>query len=408
MFAVVLLFSTFVFCTSEKLSFQTQPFVSLYVISLSLILISLICAVVLVKIRSNLFFVYFQFVLDSFFVTAIIFVTGSFASIFTFLYLVVIISSSMLLFRQGSMAIALLCSIQYGILVDLEYLGIITPFGSHMELASAVQWTHVIYRIVILMSACFGVAFLSGILALQAKRARSDLKVLEGHLSRVKRMAAMGDLASAMAHEIRNPLASLSGSIQLLKEDAEPGTSEYRLMQIVLRETERLSEIITDFLVFAKPRRINAVNLRLDTSVKEIIELFRQDPLCQGRIEIKTKLDIPVWINMETGHLKQILWNLLVNAAESIEAHGVIQVSITQYRSDRVHLKIIDNGSGIKKEYLDSIFDPFMTTKANGTGLGLSIIHKIIDTYHGMIDLETVPGMGTTFTLIFNSAEPDS
>jgi len=405
-FALVLFFSTFVFCTGEAISFQVQPFVSLYAISIVLVVLSAVYGCFLSRVKVFRPFAYFQLVLDSFAVTAIIFVTGGFESIFTFLYLVVIIASSMLLFRKGCLIIALCCSLQYGLLIDFEYLGLITPFNTTVLLADAVPWTHVIYRIVIIMAACFAVAFLSGILALQAKRARGDLKVMEGHLRRVKRMATMGELASAMAHEIRNPLASLSGSIQLLKEDAQPGSPDYRLMKIVLRETERLSNIVNDFLVFAKPGRVNAVKLRLDLLVQEVVDLFRQDAVCRGRIEIKTRLDAPVWVKMEQGHLKQVLWNLLTNAAESIEQQGTIRVRIAQYRNDRVHLKIMDNGAGIKNEDLDSVFDPFVTTKANGTGLGLSIIHRIIDTYNGMIDLETEPGKGTVFTVILNSAGP--
>ncbi|MEA2060474.1 MAG: ATP-binding protein [Thermodesulfobacteriota bacterium] len=403
-FALVLLVSTFIFCTSEDLCSEHKPFIFLYGISFFLLFLSLIYSVLLIKLKSTHVFIYFQLFLDSFIVTIIICITGGFSSIFTFLYLLVIISASMLLFRRGSMVIALCCSLQYGVLIDLEYFGIVKPFGHTMVLADSVAWTHVIYRIVIIMGACFAVAFLSGILALQAKRARGDLKVMEGHLRRVKRMAAMGELASSIAHEIRNPLASLSGAIQLLKEDTDPGSANYRLMKIVLRETERLSKIVSDFLVFAKPQKIDTENLRLDQSVKEIVSLFRQDPVCRKGIEIKTKINSPVWVNMEQGHLRQVLWNLLKNAAEAIKENGVIQVKVIQYRNDRVHLTIMDNGSGIRKEDIDSLFDPFVTTKASGTGLGLSIVHRIIDTYQGMIDLETEWGRGTVFTLILNSA----
>ena len=267
-------------------------------------------------------------------------------------------------------------------------------------------WSQMVYRVVIIALACFAVAFLSGILAFQVRRARRDLRVVERHLKRVERMAAMGEMVAGMAHEIKNPLASISGSIQLMAENTEPGSPDSRLMQIVLRETQRLNAIVTDFLLFAKPKSGNVKEMRLDLAIGELVSLFRQDPLCVGRIEIRVKLDSPVMITMDPGHLKQVLWNLLKNSAESIEGTGIISIRLKVSRTDGIYLTISDTGCGIKEESQGIAFDPFFTTKRSGSGLGLSIVHRIIDSYQGVIDFETIPGKGTTFTLIFKDVSP--
>ncbi len=405
-FATVLLFSTFIFCTSENLSHHIQPFLSLYGIAGFIIILTLVYSIMLASLKSRLYaFAYFQLLADVCLVTAIIFITGSFASIFTFLYMVCIIGASMLLFRKGSMIIAAVCSIQYGVLVDLEYYELASPFG-YGNLSATVEWTHIIYRIVIIMAACFAVAFLSGLLALQARRAKQDLTIAKGHLKRVERMAAMGELAAGMAHEIKNPLASLSGSIQLLKEGCDPESSQHRLMQIVIRETGRLSDLVTEFLLFAKPQTGNAVTMRLDKEVEETIHLFKQDAVLTEQLEISFDHDRPAWIEMDPGHCRQILWNLLKNAAESIRGTGKIHLELSHSWGDKVSLKISDSGCGISNDVMASIFDPFFTTKSNGTGLGLSIIHRLIDSYQGMIDLESEPDKGSVFTLILPCVEP--
>ncbi len=399
-FATVLTLSSVIYCAGEKLSYSQQPFVALYCISALLFCLSIGYAVVPVRIRAKVLFAYVQLIVDSFVITLIIYVTGSYESIITFLYLVGIIGSSMLLLRQGSLVVAAFCSIEYTLLICLEYYGLLRPHTGHGDLAFLVDFPQVVYRIVMIAAACFAVAFLSGILALQAKRARRDLKVVEGHLKRVERMAAMGEMVAGMAHEIKNPLASISGSIQLMAENTKPSSPNQRLMQIVLRETQRLSAIVTDFLLFAKPKGGTVKEIRLDLAIEEVVELFRQDALCAGRIQVTTRLHASVWGAMDPGHLKQVLWNLLKNSAEAIEGTGMISISLSMFRGEQVYLTVEDTGSGISMDDQGGVFDPFFTTKPSGSGLGLSIVHRLIDNYEGMIDFETRPGKGTVFTLI--------
>ena len=148
---------------------------------------------------------------DTFIVTLIIFITGSFSSAFSFLYLVVIIYSSMLLYRKGSMVMVGLCGLQYSILVALEYYGVLKPFVEKESLLAAnYDWTHVYYKVMITIVGCLAVAFLTTILAEQARKKEKELWAMEDHVKRVEKMAVIGELGAGLAHEIKNPLACLA------------------------------------------------------------------------------------------------------------------------------------------------------------------------------------------------------
>lgn len=402
-FAILLIISCLVFSLRENLSFFSQPFLSLYSIAAGILILSIVYLIWLNNYTNKLTLAYFQTIMDTFIVTAIVFVTGSYDSIFTFLYMVVIIYTSMLLFQKGSIIIATISCLQYGSLIELEFYKIITPFFGQFYLTPAINENHIIYRIIIFIVACFAVAILSGILSLQLKGARQDLKITQEHLKRVEKMAAMDEMISGIAHEIKNPLASLSGSIQLLREDTKPGSHEDKLMQIILRETDRLKNIVNDISLFSKPHTNNAVEIKMAKEIEETVELFLNDPEWKNTIHCYTDLDKDICLFIDPSHFTQILWNLLKNAAQSIKGHGVIKIQLKSSRNNRVYLTIEDTGIGISRKDFNHIFDPFFTTKPEGTGLGLSIIHRLIDTYNGMIDFESTPGKGSVFTIIFNN-----
>jgi len=404
-FAIVLIFSSLFFSSGENLPLLAQPFLSLYSLAAGVLLGSIFYSVWLNQKGKLLALAYFQTIMDTFLVTGIIFVTGSFDSVFTFLYLLVIIYASMILLQKGSFVMATFSSLQYGLLIELEYYGILTPFMGQYPISMTRDETQIIYRIIITIVACFAVAILSSILALQLRNARKDLRITQEHLKRVEEMSAMDEMISGIAHEIKNPLASLSGSIQLLKEDARPGSHEDKLMHIILRETQRLKQITNDIGLFAKPSKVNASQVDMTRAIEDVVTLFLNTPGTR-KLQIDTKLEKNLFVTIDPDHLKQILWNLIKNAAESIDAKGKIIIGLGSPRNKRIYLTIRDNGTGIDPEKAKHIFDPFYTTKPDGTGLGLSIIHRIIDTYDGMIDFESIPDKGTLFTIVFKNTLP--
>ena len=400
LFTSLLLGSTIVLQLEKSPSPLEKPLLVLYGMIAGVFLLSFIYALTFQRVRRILVFAYGQITIDTFVVTLVIFVTGSFSSIFSFLYLVVITYSSLFLFQRGSLIIAAFSTIQYGIMVDLEFYGILTPYLMEGALpAFYYPWSLVLYKVMIIMAACFAVAYLSGMLSEQVRKTRIELAAMEGRVKRVEKMAYLGRMAANMAHEIKNPLASLAGSIQLLREDLPYNPEHDKLMQIVLRETARLSELINNFLLFAKPTMGKIEVFELDKAVDEIVGLFEKNDSCWGRITITRDLTAGIWVEMDPLHLRQVLWNLLLNAAEAIEDTGTISIKVFQLKFGSAVVRISDSGCGMPDKIVSSIFDPFFTTKPNGTGLGLSIVHSILQSYSCRLDVDSQVGKGTTVTI---------
>ncbi len=407
-FTSLLLGSTIIVQLGQTSSPLARPLVDLYGLIAGIFVLSCVYIFFLNRVDDAYRFAAIQATLDTVIVTLILFVTGGgFASIFPFLYLVVIIYSSILLSRRGVLIIAAFCAIQYGVLIDLEFYRVIEP--SVMEgvpMAYSYSWIQVIYKMLITGIACIAVAILSGFLAEQTLRTQRELKALESHVKRVEKLASMGEIAAGMAHEIKNPLASLAGSIQLLRDLIPYDAHHDKLMQIVLRETDRLSELVSNFLLFARPPAGKMETVKLDHAVSEIIDLFQRDRSMSGRIQLTTDLEKQIWIRIDPVHLRQVLWNLLLNASEAISSTGHIHVRIREERHRHAVLEISDDGDGMTADVLKSIFNPFFTTKPKGTGLGLSMVHSILESYDSRIDVDSVVGAGTTFTVIFNRVTP--
>jgi two-component system sensor histidine kinase PilS (NtrC family) len=406
LFSTLLLGSSIVLQLGESPTPIGPPLKLLYGLIASIFFLSIIYALTIDRLKNHIPFAYAQILIDTLVVTVIIFVTGSFSSIFSFLYLVVIIYSSILLPIRGTLVIAAICSIQFDIMVDFEYYGVIYPFVTDGNmLASNHPWNQVLYKILITMTACFAVAFLSSFLSEQVRTTRKELRVMENHVKRVEKMAAVGEMAAGLAHEIKNPLASLTGSIQLLREDIRYDPDHDRLMQIILREADRLSSLANNFLLYARPPAGKVEAIELEKELRDTAELFEKDASNDGRITTTTKIQSNIWISMDPVHLRQILWNLLLNASEAIDGEGVIDIEMYELKNKRACIKITDNGCGMSPDELKSIFDPFFTTKPSGTGLGLSIVHRILEAYDFWMNVESEANKGTTFTLHFKQMD---
>jgi two-component system, NtrC family, sensor histidine kinase HydH len=391
----------------KEASFQSFPILILYGLIILVFFLSFVYAVLLKWVKRYQLLAYIQISIDTFVVTMIIFVTGNFSSIFSFLYLLVIIYSIILLSRRGSLIIAALCSIQYGIMINLEYYGVLKPFGSNSEIiAFQHDWSYVLYKVMVTMVACFVVAFLSSLLSEKEQRTKKKLRTMENHFKRVEKMAAIGEMAAGLAHEIKNPLASLSGSIQILREEVHYDPVHDKLMQIVLRETDRLSSLVGNFLMYAKPPAGKALPLELNKAVQETVSLFEKGKTCQNRISIFKKFSSGIWVNMDPMHLRQVLWNLLLNAAEAIENQGEIYIRVYQQKREYAVVEICDTGCGMTTDQIQFIFDPFYTTKSNGTGLGLSIVDSILKSYESRLDVESEINEGSKMMLSIKKIDP--
>jgi two-component system sensor histidine kinase PilS (NtrC family) len=243
----------------------------------------------------------------------------------------------------------------------------------------------------------------------------TKFKEMEEQVKRVDKMAAVGVLAAGMAHEVRNPLASLSGSIQLLKTELTLNDQQQHLMDITLRESERLNALITDFLLFAQPPQTQKTPYPIGRILEETLDLLIHSPFFHDGIRIlRPSGHEEIRASIDPDQMKQVFWNLFINAAQSMSNGGEIQVQMatgnawgvtslslsSQLRGKEwVKISIVDSGVGIAPEEKEKIFEPFFTTKENGTGLGLSIVHKIIENHNGLIKVESELGRGSTFTI---------
>ena len=395
-FTSILLGSTIVLQLNESVSPLAPPLLFLYGLIASIFVMSFFYSVTISSIQHKVVFAYIQIGIDTLVVTLIVLVTGCFLSFFSFLYLVVIIYSSVLLFLNGSMVMAGLCSLQYVILISLEYYGLIQPYGADISpLILEFGWLRVLYKVMITAVACYAVAFLSGFLSEQTRRSRNELQRMSEHVKRMEKMASLGEMAAGLAHEIKNPLASLSGSIQVLREENRHDPEHDNLMRIVLRETDRLTSLVSDFLLFAKPPAGKRESIRLDEAINEILELFQKNRTIREKLTIERNLIHDIFVDVDPIHLRQILWNLLLNAAEAIDGEGRITVDMVHQKNRRIQIVLTDNGEGISPENVDAIFDPFYTTKHSGTGLGLSIVYRILEYYGSRLDVDSTEGQGT-------------
>jgi two-component system sensor histidine kinase PilS (NtrC family) len=243
----------------------------------------------------------------------------------------------------------------------------------------------------------------------------TKFKEMEEEVKRVDKMAAVGVLAAGMAHEIRNPLASLSGSIQLLKSELTLDESQSHLMEITLRESERLNALITDFLLFAHPPQTRKIVSPVKRILDETVDLFIHSPSFHDGIQIHPPTNHEeVYALVDPDQMKQVFWNLLINAAQSMSNGGEIEVQLAKgngraltslppssqlWGKEWTKISIIDSGQGMGQEEKTKIFEPFFTTKENGTGLGLSIVHRIIENHNGLIRVESQLGKGSTFSI---------
>ena len=217
-----------------------------------------------------------------------------------------------------------------------------------------------------------------------------------------QRLAAVGEMAAGIAHEIRNPLASMSGSIQVLRDELPLSSEQAQLMDIVLRESERLNDTIRHFLAFARPQRSTLQSLDLRRIVEETAVLLRNSPeyadLHQINVEVPAE---PVPFVGDEGQLRQIVWNLATNGLRAMASGGSLTLSAllespASGSSDPTAIiRVRDEGVGIPPEEVDRIFQPFKGTFTRGSGLGLSIVHRIVSDYDGRVEVTPAPGGGT-------------
>jgi len=230
----------------------------------------------------------------------------------------------------------------------------------------------------------------------------TKVKEMETVLERNRRLAFVGEMAAGLAHEIRNPLASISGSIQMLMKESSMGTTEGRLMRVIMRGKDQLEGFVKDFLLLARHNRGPHQEIMIGDIIGEVLEAAGVMPDWNSNIEISETLEKGVAIKGNREEIRQLIWNLILNAAESMPEGGRLDIGVRGKNLENhegLEINVADNGVGITEENKKLIFEPFFTTKERGTGLGLAIVMRIVNSYGGNLLFESTLGMGTKFVI---------
>ncbi len=256
------------------------------------------------------------------------------------------------------------------------------------------------------------------------------IKEMEGQIEKNKRLAFVGEMAAGLAHEIRNPLASISGPIQMLSKDLSLAETDRKLMQIILRGKDRLEGFVKDFLLLARPKQSERKDIDVKAIIDDVLESLRFSPEWREDIEVTRDLCNQSSIYGNRAEIRQVIWNMISNAIQAMPEGGRLKISTTPYppppegksppispltegksspisplakggkggfsdTKQYLEMRISDSGCGIEEKDQDRVFEPFYTTKENGTGLGLAIANRIVENHTGKIRIESKPGKGT-------------
>jgi two-component system sensor histidine kinase PilS (NtrC family) len=227
----------------------------------------------------------------------------------------------------------------------------------------------------------------------------TQIKKLEDEIKKKEKLAAVGELSSNIAHEIRNPLASLKGSIEMLREDSVSPNHKERLMDIALKEMERLNHIISDFLTYSRPTLPVFQTFDIRELLDETVELLSNINHNKELVSFRKNYQSPLRVHADPQKMHQVFWNLGVNAIEAMPDGGELSIDAVSL-NNATSITFRDSGNGIEEKDIGKVFYPFFTTKEQGTGLGLAIAYRIIDEHNGRITVKSTSGIGTTFEII--------
>ncbi len=238
----------------------------------------------------------------------------------------------------------------------------------------------------------------------------TEVKRIEKEMKKVEGLALIGELAAGIAHEIRNPMASISGSIQMLKESLDEDDVNSRLMDIMLREVNRLNHLVNDFLLFARPKPVDLQEFDLSQLTIESLELFKNSGNWTDKLRVETDFKQDIKLESDPEQIKQVLWNLFLNASEAMPNGGVVRVNAdivvgsdaSKPEQKMVKITVRDSGQGFSKKALSHLFTPFFTTKEGGSGLGLATVKRIVEGLKGKVHGENHPDGGAQITILLH------
>ncbi|TRZ77909.1 MAG: PAS domain S-box protein [Deltaproteobacteria bacterium] len=508
--------------------FPEKALTSLYALCAITYFLSLAYLLLLKFVKKNRLNIYIQALTDVALITFLVYITGGISSIYSVFYPLVIIYSVLFLEKRGGLIIASASGILYGLLLDLEYYGIIHPINAIAVHEYALGAGYVFSRIFIHLLSFYIIGLLASFVVEQERKVRTllteketafdqldllhrsiiesvetgimtinlqgriksfnraaeqisgftfadvenrnivsvfsgfaevqekikedddkrssinryniefvrdknnklilsclvstlkdstgkrigdivifqditSLIEMEEALEKSKRLAIIGEMAAGLAHEMRNPLASLSGSIQILKRDLQLNAVDEKLMHIILRGKDQLDHVIKDFLLLARPAPGYRETVFIKDIIEGVVESIQYLPDWNNDIRVRLELSDNLSIYANRTEIREVVWNLVINAVQSMPEGGELSVETRKIydgaNGESLEMQVSDTGYGIDEKYLDRIFEPFFTTKERGTGLGLAIVNRIIEGYTGKILIRKGIEKGTICTV---------
>jgi len=292
-----------------------------------------------------------------------------------------------------------------GVVAGLLYIPHILQTWSHEQHYAMEQYAEIFMFL--------AVGLVTGVLADRERKRRAELQVTAHKLTQVyselqdtfeqvkraDRLSAIGQLAAGLAHEIRNPLASIDGAAEVMQASDHPEDVRGETMGIIRKECARLNRLLTNLLDFARPRRPERREVDVSRVLDSVMDLVKHSAGKGVQFKKSVSRHLPPLLGDEE-QVAQVILNLTINAAQATTAGGEILLSAFE-KEDGVVITVRDEGDGIPAEHMDRIFDPFFTTKETGTGLGLSVVHQIVRQHGGTVSVERNEGRGVTFSLFF-------
>lgn len=345
------------------------------------------------------FLVYLQIFFDLFLITALVYFSGGLTGSFYFLYIFEIIAASIVISKRAAYLTAAFSAIFFGLLVNGMYLGALPNFSS--DTSTEISLGLVINNIFIAWSVFFLIAFLINYMTERLRKTGDELRIAQKELEIKKRLAVAGEFSAQLAHEIRNPLAAISGSVQVLRDELDLADEQKSLMDIIVNESKRASQSIEQFLSFASPGEQAFSWVNLSAVLDETLTLLQRGGEFNGNCRVEGNYrSSEVRYFGNANQFKQIFWNLLKNSLKAMPEGGTLAIDFTQEKKGGVRLKFADTGMGMLEEDKRRIFEPFYSGFEKGNGIGMTVVRKIVDDYNGKIQVLSELNKGTEVIIL--------
>lgn len=390
--------STVIIQYSTEVLLNLNSFYYLYYLVLFVYLLSIVYFILFYAAKNYTFQAYLQIFIDLLLITALIYISGGIKGSFYSLYIFEIIAASIVISKRTTYLVAALSAVFYGLLIDGMYYAII-PY-LYPELSQELSLSAVLSNILTAWGVFIIVAFLINHLTGNLRKTRDELLLAQKELEIKKDLAVAGETSAHLAHEIRNPLAAISGSVQVLRDEMDLTGEQRHLMDIVVRESENISQSIEQFLNLASPGTQDFASIDLPSVLKEILTLLKRSGEINENYQIEGNYKTArVNYYGNKAQFKQIFWNLLKNALKAMPDGGTLTVDFTRRKKKGIQMKFADTGKGMGKEERERIFEPFYSGFDTGKGIGMAVVRRIVDDYNGKIHVFSTPNKGTEIVI---------